>query len=269
VSELRFGKFFFLAVAVAIAFLGSLSHRALGDLETRSGWLLLFAVAILALYGARKRLSFLPVGRASSWLGVHLGTGLLAIEIFCVHTGLRLPSGLFEQFLWLCFVTLAASGLLGWGIVRAGPRILPRQADDLSDSEIPQLRNALSQRARRLAAEIPHDESASPLTRLYREVVLPWLDASPMLSGAASRRRHAAVLRQCQGLQRYLHEDSQQILLGFESVLEERRRIDIAWRRHRLLRGWLLVHGPLTGVLIVAIVVHVLLTRSHAAAGPG
>lgn len=268
-NELRVGKLFFLAVAVALAILGSFSYRALGDLETRSGWSLFVAVAILGLYGARKRLSFLPLGRVSSWLDVHLGTGLLAIGIFCVHTGLRLPAGLFEQLLWLCFVTLAASGLIGWGIVRVGPRILPRQADDPLDSDIPERRNSLSQKARRLAAEIPRDKSTGPLTRLCREVVLPWLDSSPILLGAAARRRHAAILRQCQGLHRYLHEDSQQILLGFESVLEERRRIDVAWRRHRLLRGWLLVHGSLTGVLIVAVVVHVLLVRSHAAAGPG
>lgn len=267
--RLRTGSALLLVVAVALMLLARLSHRAMGDLETWSGWLLFFTTGMLALYGARKRLPFLPLGRTSSWLGLHLGIGGLAIGIFGVHTGFALPAGPFEQFLWLCFVALAISGVLGWGIVRVGPRLLPARDAEPLNSEIHELRNALIHRAKRLAEEIPADESASALTALYHDSVVPWLGSTPTGLGAASRRRHAAILRQCQGLRRYLHDDSRRVLLGLEEILEERQRIDLAWRRHRLLRGWLLVHAPLTGILILAAVLHVLLVRSHAAAGPG
>jgi len=89
-----------LLVVVAIAAILWQTQLGLGDLSTSSGWLLLASFLFLGLYGARKKVPFLPLGRVSSWLSLHIGTGLIAVALFFVHTGGRWPSGGFETTLW-------------------------------------------------------------------------------------------------------------------------------------------------------------------------
>ena len=73
------------------------------SLAYESGWLLLGSFIILALYGMRKKFPFLPIGKTSSWLQLHLGIGLLSGYLFLVHSGFAWPQGSFEVALYFYY----------------------------------------------------------------------------------------------------------------------------------------------------------------------
>src|SRR5262249_5243880 len=90
-----------------------------------SRWLVAAAVALLALFGARKKMSTIPLGRASAWLRIHVDVGLVSLALFVVHacynrdTGFHVPSGTFEATLAAAYVATAASGLVGLALSRS------------------------------------------------------------------------------------------------------------------------------------------------------
>src|SRR5262249_28096801 len=74
-----------------------------------SGWPLLALMCALAFFNWRKKLSMVPVGRASLWLGMHVVGGFLAIGIFFLHTGTVWPTGAYEQVLAALFYLTSIS----------------------------------------------------------------------------------------------------------------------------------------------------------------
>ncbi len=124
-------------VLVLIATLADQSRTALGVPAQLTGWTLFAAMAGLALLSARKKLSMVPVGRASYWLNAHVVVGLSALALFWVHTGNAWPSGLYEQALALLFYLLSLSGIIGYGLQRLYPARLTQGGDEVIYERIP------------------------------------------------------------------------------------------------------------------------------------
>ena len=58
----------FSVVCLLTIWISLLCHRNHTDIRHFSGWLMFALIAFLAAFNLRKRLSFLPVLRASTWL---------------------------------------------------------------------------------------------------------------------------------------------------------------------------------------------------------
>src|SRR4051812_30573530 len=69
------------------------------DPDFATGYALFGMIVVLALYNGRKRLSMIPLGRASIWLRLHLVGGALTMALFWLHTGNLWPLGTFDQTL--------------------------------------------------------------------------------------------------------------------------------------------------------------------------
>src|SRR5215831_20037062 len=84
--------------------------------------LLLFALILaLTFFNARKKLPFLPLVKAATWLQVHIYAGWFCLFIFLLHTGLRSPMGALEIMLALLFWATILSGIFGIYISRSLP----------------------------------------------------------------------------------------------------------------------------------------------------
>ena len=83
---------------------------------------LLGLVLFLAAYNVRKRLPFLPIGRASAWLRLHVHAGVIAMLLMVLHTGVRWPTGQFEILLGSVFAITSLSGVFGLVLSRVIPR---------------------------------------------------------------------------------------------------------------------------------------------------
>ena len=72
-------------------------HRA----KVFSGCTLLALLLLLTLFSARKKLPFLPLLKASTWMQIHIFAGLLSVLLFCLHLHGRIPQGALESTLAL------------------------------------------------------------------------------------------------------------------------------------------------------------------------
>ena len=91
-----------------------------------TGGLLLALCLTLAAFEVRKRFAFLPLGPARLWLRIHLFGGVATVTLYFMHAGLSVPDGILNRFVWMLFVTVAGSGLLGAVLTRVLP---PRLSD--------------------------------------------------------------------------------------------------------------------------------------------
>ena len=78
------------------------AKTALLNSAVYSGWFLLGSFVVLGIYGVRKKVPFLPVGKTRTWLQLHLGFGAISTALFFEHVGYRFPGGLFGAGL-VCF----------------------------------------------------------------------------------------------------------------------------------------------------------------------
>jgi len=104
-----------------------------------TGWILFGLVLALSGYRIRKKVSTLPIGRASSWLQAHIYGGLIALFAFFVHVGWRIPDGVFEGMFAAVFLLVALSGVVGIAINRIFARRLTRRGEEVIFERIPGL----------------------------------------------------------------------------------------------------------------------------------
>src|SRR5436305_10076402 len=80
-----------LALRAHVQFSGTLPNYAY-----LTGWTLFAAMVLLAVYNARKKLPFLPLGSSESWLQIHIYVGFFTVVLFLIHLNFRIPTGWFE-----------------------------------------------------------------------------------------------------------------------------------------------------------------------------
>jgi len=140
-----------------------------------SGWLLFASFAVLGAYGLRKKLPFLPIGRTTLWLQLHLGLGLISTYLFFEHVGYRMPSGSFESLLYVVYAVLLCSGFIGWILMRTMPGPMRSDGMELNRSRIPDELFKLREESDRCMAEIKPGELSAGLMDSYFEVIRPYL----------------------------------------------------------------------------------------------
>jgi hypothetical protein len=125
--------------------------RALPNYAYLTGWVLLAAMILLAVYNARKRLPFLPLGNSETWAQIHIYAGFFTVVLFLIHLNFRVPTGWFEGTLAWLYALVTGSGIVGLFLSRVLPRRLATRGGEVIYEKIPALRYALRQEAEALA----------------------------------------------------------------------------------------------------------------------
>jgi hypothetical protein len=133
------------ALAAGLALAMQIGRDALMPVAVYSGWVLLALVLALTFFNARKKLPFLPLFSASTWLQFHIYIGWLSCFVFLLHTGARIPAGRLEGLLAAVFAIVAASGAFGLWLSRWLPPRLVRSGESLIYERIPVLRHRLAE----------------------------------------------------------------------------------------------------------------------------
>ena len=136
----------FLVGALLVLF-NTLYEMSLRDAAFLNGWLLFAGMVFLTLFNARKKLPFLPLMAASTWLQVHVYLGLICALLFFLHCDFRLPNGQFEILLWSATVALFVTGLIGLVISRRLPLRLRAGGERILFERIPSFRAQLANEA--------------------------------------------------------------------------------------------------------------------------
>jgi hypothetical protein len=246
------------AFAAMLIFLHGMLRVALRPADLWTGVILYALVVALTLFNARKKLPFLPLLRASTWMQFHIYTGWLTVLVFLLHTNWSWPHGTMEQILEVLFALVALSGIFGLLISRWLPARITRSGEPIIYERIPALR--LQLRAH-VEARVRHSEettASSSLSDFYVRHLRAYLDRKPgwWLALAGVDPRLLRVRSELKALQRYLNPDELALARELEECIEAKRDLDYQYAGNRLLKLWLFVHIPLTYSLIILGLVH-------------
>ena len=263
-SPARFWRWGFIALAtVSIALY--LLNLALWDVHPSSPLGLSYGIAATvmmvgaALFGVRRRSMRLAsrhrLGGSRAWLDFHLYGGAFFLLLMLMHSAFRLPVGALNVWLWVLGIWTAASGLVGLALQKWIPRVLASSLSlEVNYDRIPELCEEIRDRAAALAETC--DDS---VRALYRKKLLPAL--------AAPRRSILYFLDPTGGIQarlapfRYLEDrlpsDERAKLEQLERLFRAKLEIDAHYTLQRALRGWLLLHAPLSLLLIALVALHI------------
>jgi len=247
----------FLAVT-AVAVLTWLEHTRLGHASLLTGSTLLASIAMLTLLGLRRRLPILPLGSTSTWLQIHLYTGLFAAGVYVLHVPTLIAGGVFEAGLATVFLVVTGSGLYGIYICRSVPKRLTAVPGEHRFEQVEWHRTQIAAAAGRLLDELRQPASVTVLGRYYGECLKPYFAARPtlvyLLAPSGGRRRR--LIRGLGELERYMDQEGRRAAGQFSALV--RRRDDLDYR-HALqfrLRAWVAVHAAFSIVLLAGGVVH-------------
>jgi len=251
---------------IALAILAAIASRALSlrDTTHASGWLLLILIVFLAAYNLRKKLTYPPMLSASVWLHLHVYIGLLCIVIFLAHTGVRVPTGVLEGSLSILFSTVAVSGIIGLALSRAVPPRLADRGEEVLFERIPTHRRQLRERAEAIIFRwIEHDDSAT-LSDFYQSRLADFF-TRPMhtwhhlFQSSRPRRR---LLNELHELNRYLDREGREASQELSELICVKDDLDYHRIMQGMLKGWLFVHLPLTYVMLLIAVLHIVLAMA-------
>jgi hypothetical protein len=223
------------------------------------------ATALMLAAGALALHRRLPVrswiGQRQSWLRGHIWLGLLSVVFVFCHAGFHW-GGPLEAALWVVFAITILSGVLGW-IAQA---VLPRLLTDTVLLEAPfEQIPALCRRYRHRADEIIEAVSANPaLAEPVRAEVIQlhaqsraFLALSPPAdSPLADKPRADRLFHRARALAGM--DTIGPALDELQGLCDERRQLLHQARLHVWLHAWLLVHIPITLLLFVLVVAHIL-----------
>lgn len=259
-----------LALATTVLGVGLFLAWQLGQIALRpvavySGWLLLGLVLVLTFFNARKKLPFLPLLSASTWMQAHIYLGWLGCFVFVLHTGIRVPDGRLELLLAAVFGLVAASGALGLLLSRWLPPRLVRSGESLVYERIPGLRHQLAAEVRELVRRAEAETQSSSLSDLYLRVLHPYfLRVPPLFAPLAGDGREAHRVRQeLEAARRYLNPAELTLAGELTGLIEAKRNLDMQLAGQRLLKVWLFVHIPLTYGMLVLTAAHVWLALQY------
>jgi hypothetical protein len=243
------------------------------------------AMAIVTLLSLRKKFPIWRIGRTQSWMRAHLWLGALSLPLILLHAGLLFGHGLTSVLMWL-FAAVYASGVFGAWLQHTMPRRIMRdvpmetiydqiahvreQLLDEADTVVADASGKLQVSVAVPAAEVSAKAAANalasvmrigaddtaPLREFYTREMRPFVEKPTRAHPLADETAAAARFSKLRPL---LQPALAAAITDLESICEEERQLLRQERMHGLLHSWLVVHVPLSFVLMTLAIVHIVM----------
>ncbi|MBU6408972.1 MAG: hypothetical protein KGR98_01165 [Verrucomicrobia bacterium] len=246
-----------IVAAIAALLLHRAFHRTLPDYAFVTGWILFAAMLVLAVYNARKKLPFLPLGNSESWLQIHIYLGFFTVLLFFIHLNFRLPRGWLDISLASLFALVAASGVAGLFLSRILPRRLSTRGGEVIHEQIAPLRHVLKTESEMIA--LGPAASSPAVAEFYTRRLAPFF-AGPKNAWAhlfESRRPVHSLLAELEDLRRTGSEAERGALEKLADLVRRKDGLDYHRALQLTLKLWLFIHVPLTYALLIFTLAHI------------
>jgi hypothetical protein len=258
-------RFAFVSIALCAILGGTvvMQNDSLQHSAFLTGYVLLGSILFLAAFNLRKLFPFLPVlGRASTWMQLHIYVGLSTFVTFGFHISWQLPNGWFEGFLAGLYLFVACSGVYGLYITRRLPQRLAAIDEEIIFERIPQFRRRLAAEVRELAMGGP--ESNDVIPRYYVNRLLPFFEkprglAYLIFPNSSRCRRLIAELKD---LDRYLTVDQRGVSSLLIAFVKKKDDLDYHYGIQGRLKLWLIVHVGMTYSLLAVSLLHAVMAHA-------
>ncbi len=234
-----------------------------------SGWFLFTLMVALALYNARKKLSFLPVLSSSFWLQFHIYVGILCVGLFALHIGWRVPGGVLGGILTLLFFIVAGSGILGLVLSRSIPARLTTRSEEVIFERIPGYMMQLREQVRQLVEEArtvtDTTESGDTLSDFYTRRLVAFFHQPKNFWWhlLQSNRPRYTLLKELEALDRYLNNEEKIMALALIDIIGAKDDLDYQYAHQAILKYWLFIHIPMTYSLLLFALAHGMLAHAY------
>ncbi|MGI9472253.1 MAG: hypothetical protein ACR2NZ_12000 [Rubripirellula sp.] len=250
-----------------VAFFVWLQDGRLANDAFLTGGIVLGCVLLLALFGARRRIPFLPVGTVSTWTQVHIYTGLFAAGVYWMHVPSLIGNGVFECSLSLLFLLVTASGLYGLYASRTLPKRLTAVEGQHRFDRVDWHRNQIADHARNLLDELSDQAGIPVLGSYYGKYLNPFFNSRPsfayVLMPTGARRRR--LLNGLNDLNRYLESEDRGTSGRFAALVRRRDDLDYQFALQLRLRWWVAFHSMFSLALVVGGIIHAIMAVRFAA----
>lgn len=230
-----------------------------------SGWSLLGLSLFLMFYNIRKKLPSVPMLRSSTWLQMHIYLGLLSGFLFLLHIQFRVPNGMFEVMLASLFAVVFVSGLFGLYITRSFPQKLSRVGENVIFERIPVIRKQICDSVEDIVIRSIEETESNTISAFYKEYL------SEIFRSKYNIWRHIitsddyvhGLKEKAIALKRYLNEAELAIMDEIIEHVEAKDDLDYQYARQSILKYWLFIHIPFTYSLIMAALLHLVVTYAY------
>ncbi len=253
---------------VAALYIGHVVLRiAFYPLTICTGVLLFALIVLLTLFNARKKLPFLPLLKASTWMQFHAYAGWLSVFVFLLHLDWQWPHGTMNQILAALFVIVAGSGVFGLILSRTLPPRLTRSGEPIVFERIPGLSHRLLEHTDALVLKAEETTASTSVSDFYGKHLRAYLTSRPnwFMFLLGKNRGHVRITAEFKAFQRYLNEQEHAIAAELADIIEAKRDLDTQYAGMFLLKAWLFIHIPLTYSLVILGVVHACIAFSYTA----
>ncbi len=195
-----------------------------------------------------------------AWLSSHVYLGMLLILLASLHAGFRLDWNL-HTLTYLLLIAVVASGIYGLYAYLRYPRLITENLGEDSLEELLLQIVELDEMARLRALDLPNDVNfLVTRSRMKTRLGGNWLQR---LITSQTRCPTDHAIKEIERLgKRYVNNDQPKLMRDLYTVLLQKQRlVKRARQDYRLnarMRFWLMLHGPLSIVLLAALFAHVL-----------
>ena len=232
---------------------------ALQNHQYLSGWLLFTAVSFLLAYNIKKKLSMIPLGRNATWLQLHIYIGLLSALLFFLHVDWRLPNGIIETTLYIMFIAVCLTGVLGLYLSKSLPRRLTRRGEEVIFERIPVFIAQTRNEAEQLALEAAGNTSSSTIPDFYvNNLAHFFIRPKYFFNHLIQSHIHMiSLLDELKDLERYLDDKEKEYARQLAQLVRRKDHLDYHYALQFSLKAWLFTHIPLTYGLLVFLFLHI------------
>ncbi len=243
----------------------------LEDSSVVTGYVLIAVMLCVALFNTRKKLTMIPLGKASSWLVFHLVGGVFCIALFWLHTKTIWPKGIYEGFLAGTFYLVSISGILGYLIQRGNSRKLTETGVEVIYERIPLEIKEIRDKAQEHVLECTEKTGSDTLANHYMDT-LAWYFQKPRfywatlfgsLTPLGVGMPRTWLRNKGDPVKRYLTADELAFFERVEKLAELKILIDRHYVYQDLNKKWLLFHVPLSTGLVIMALWHLLLVEVY------
>lgn len=237
-----------------------LRHQTHSDFQFNYalGWLLFGCLLYLVCFNWRKKLNFLPIGKAAAWAQIHYYLGLLVLGLMVLHVDTLWPNGWFERLLFISLSIALLSGLMGLLVSRVYPPILVKRGPQVIYERIPRYRREIRQQVEDLLTETVRETKRTSLADFYEAKLEPFLLSQQNFMHHAFDSAAPAHYwrREFQAIRSYLSEGEQKTLDQLEQLTQRKVNLDLNAALYQIMRYWLFVHIPFSYLTLFLAITH-------------